>query len=288
MESARKRHPLSNNRNLYMKKNKKLGYAFILLISFALLPFLPACSNNIDHTSANETILESEIALSEPVPSKVETTERKLVKEGTIAFETDDLAETGKHIKEVIKQYEAYIASENEYKYIERQTRTLTVRVEARRFDAFINDITQGIERFDTKDIRTRDITEEFVDIQARLKTKKELEQRYLVLLQKANKVSEILEIEQQIGKLREDIESTEGRLRFLDNQSSYSTLSISYYKSIPQRVAFGREFVQGFSAGWQHFVWFILGLVNTWPFIVLVVLFVFFLRHWWKRRKGA
>ena len=73
--------------------------------------------------------------------------------------------------------------------------------------------------------IDSQDVTEEYIDITARLKTKKELEARYLELLKKANKVEEIVSIEKEIGNLRSDIESIEGRLRYINNAVAYSTL---------------------------------------------------------------
>ncbi|WP_425571129.1 DUF4349 domain-containing protein [Olivibacter ginsenosidimutans] len=88
------------------------------------------------------------------------------------------------------------------------------------------------------------------------------------------------------MGDLRSDIEGTEGRLRYLANQASYSTITITYYKSIPTQTAFGNKFKDGFFSGWDGFVWFLVGLVNIWPFIVVIILIIFLGRRWWKKRK--
>lgn len=246
---------------------------------------------------ANGSTAESSITLNEPLAdetplkdpssSQAASITRKLIKEGNLAFETTDLLQTQKHIEQAIKKHSGYISSENESKFTGSLSRTIVIRVPAKQFDAFIYDATNGVDRFDTKDIQVKDVTEEFVDIQARLKTKKELEQRYLELIKKANKVSEILEIEKQMGELRADIEGTEGRLRYLDNQSVYSTISITYYKSVPKQTAFTNKFKEGFSNGWQNFVWFIVGLVNIWPFVLFITILILLLRRWWKRRKA-
>ncbi|SEM67359.1 protein of unknown function [bacterium A37T11] len=268
----------------------------ILYLSAALFLFI--CCNRADLAKAgsgdaasNEALLseppapdpasEGEKTNAQPLPQQ-----RKLIKEGTLNFETDDLSGTRKRIDAAIRKEQGYIASESENKYDENLSRTLVVRIPVKQFDAFIEEVSKGVERFDTKDIQTKDVTEQFVDIQARLKTKKEVEQRYIDLLKRANKMSEILEIEKQIGDLREEIEATEGRLRFLDNQSVYSTVTLTYYITTPHQNGFLGKFGQGFVNGWNNLLWFCVGLVNIWPFILVIVALIYFGRVWWRRRK--
>jgi len=265
------------------------GKLFSSALFVCLIVLMTSCNKNRPNNSIAGDANNAEIALSEPVAveEEPEPIERKLIKEGTLAFETADLKQTKNQIIQAIQKHKGYISSENESSVNNSLNHTIIVRVPAKQFDAFIHDATHGIDKFDTKDIQVKDVTEEFVDIQARLKTKKELEQRYLDLLKKANKISEILEIEKQIGDLRSDIEGTEGKLRYLANQASYSTVSISYYKSIPTQTAFGNKFKDGFSSGWDNFVWFLVGLVNIWPFILSITIIVYLLRRWWKRLKA-
>lgn len=259
----------------------KLGF----LIQVVCLGLLFACQNGVnENASLGDASAQEVMIANEPAPAV--PIERKLIKEGHISFETNDLTETAKRIQQAVKKYKAYISSETENNYAESLSRTVIIRMEAAQFDAFIRDATFGVNKFETKNIQVKDVTEEFVDVQARLKTKKELEQRYLLLLKKADKISEILEIEKQLGELRGEIESVEGRLRYLDNQSVYSTLSITYYKTTPKQVAFGPKFQQGFSNGWQNFTWFMVGLINIWPFLLLLLVFVFLVRRWWHNRN--
>jgi len=121
------------------------------------------------------------------------------------------MASTRKQILESVDKYEGYIASDEEYKYKGGISNTIVIRVPAENFDELLADATKGVSKFDSKNITVKDVTEEFLDIQARLKTKKELENRYLELLKKAKSVPEILEVERQLGQLRADIESIEG-----------------------------------------------------------------------------
>jgi len=267
---------------------------YYLLLCICALSILISCNKHHskesiagDGAAAEMAITESATA-HEPIAPEEQTptVERKLIKEGMLAFETADLEATKKQLAQAIKKHQGYVASENENNTSSRLNHTLVIRVPAKHFDAFILDATQGVDHFDTKDIHVKDVTAEFIDVEARLKTKKELEQRYLDLLKKANKVAEILDIEKQIGELRSDIEATEGQLRYLTNQASYSTVNITYYKSIPTQTAFGNKFKNGFFSGWDHFVWFLVGLVNMWPFLLIAALLVYLFKRWRQGRK--
>ena len=215
--------------------------------------------------------------------------ERKLIKSGDISFATDSITETKQRIKQAVKKYKAYISSEVEDNYYDRISNDITIRVPFENFDKLLADIGKGVESFDSKNISISDVTSEYLDVEARIKTKKELENRYHELLNKANTVSEILEIEREIANLRSDIESYEGRLKYLKNQVSYSTLEVNFYKTkdVTTQNKFSDKFSDGFSNGWDNFIWFFVFLANVWPFILVILTIVFFVvRYERKRRK--
>jgi len=212
--------------------------------------------------------------------------DRKIIKTGTIEFQTQNLSDVRQKIDNAIKRYNGYIANEQESSYNNRIQQHVVIRVPADNFDSLIKDISKGVKKFDEKRIDAQDITEEFLDITARLKIKKETEQRYRQLLARANTVKDILAIEKQIGELRADIESIEGRLKYLENQVSYSTLTVIFYEIISSPIGFGQKFKLGLLNGWNNFIWFLVGIVNIWPFILLVIGGLFSIRFYRKRRK--
>ncbi|GAB1416975.1 DUF4349 domain-containing protein [Paludibacter sp.] len=216
-----------------------------------------------------------------------EVIDRKLIKEGRIEFETIDLKATRAMVLTATKKYNAYISSDQEYKFDNRISNMLVVRVPANKFDQLLQDATHGVTKFDNKDISVLDVTEEFLDIQARLKTKKELENRYLALLKQAKSVSDVLEIEQKMGQLRSDIESIEGRMKYIESQVQLSTLTISFYEAVPRNIAFGNKFKHGFRSGWENFILFFVGLTNIWPFIIIIGVGVWWLVSNRKKRKA-
>ena len=212
--------------------------------------------------------------------------ERKLIKDGNVTFETDDINATRATVFESIEKNKGYISSDREYKSNGKVSNTLIIRVPSKNFDSLLSEATQGVSKFDSKNIEIEDVTEEFLDIQARLKTKKELEIRYLEILKKANTVSEILEIEKQMGELRADIESTEGRLKYLESRVSFSTLTMIFYQKVSFDNAFGNKFKDGFKDGWENLIRFFVILTTIWPFILIGIGLIFGLIKWRKRKR--
>lgn len=263
-----------------MKKLKNF-IALLLLISFF------SCQNYEKETSDLKLMVDdAETFIDENESNQNILTNRKLIKNGEIEFETNDLNKTKNKVIEGIKKFEGYLSSDNEYKNSYEVSNTLIIRVPSESFDKLLNEITQGIDKFDRKEINVKDVTSKFLDIEARLKTKKELENRYLEILKKANKVTEILEVEKEIGKLRSDIESIEGRLKFLNNQVTISTLEVRIYETISTQTEFGKKFKNGFKNGWENLILFFVFLVNIWPFIVLSIGVIILIKYWRKRKK--
>ncbi|MBK9487563.1 MAG: DUF4349 domain-containing protein [Haliscomenobacter sp.] len=212
--------------------------------------------------------------------------EIKLIKTGTLEFETSDLGSTYQRIRNAAQTNAGFVSNESTANEYDRIVQHLTIRVPSRNFDPLVTAISKGVKHFDTKNIEAVDVTEEFVDAEARLKTKKQVEQRYQDLLKRANKISEILEIEKQIGELRAEIESIEGRLRYLSNRVDYSTLDIRFYKKVAEhRVVEENRFGRAFRNGWDGMVSFLIGLTSIWPFLIIFgVGGYFFWRRWRKK----
>lgn len=212
--------------------------------------------------------------------------QRKLIKTGNITFETKDIDVTRRIIIDLVNQNNGYVASDNQYKSDDRVSVTISIRIPADKFDSILDEIAKGVEKFDSKNIRISDVTEQFLDIEARLKTKKTLELKYLEILKKARTVREILDVERELGKLRSDIESTEGRLKYLQNQVSFSTLSITFYKQISaSETSFIGKISKAFKTGFENVKDFFLYMINIWPFIIILFLVFFYLR---KRKLRA
>lgn len=223
-----------------------------------------------------------------PEPIDVEqVTKRKIIKEGTITFQTTNAKQTQQLIAKTAVASNAYISEDeiNDYGG-ERTEHRVTVRIPAEKFDSFLATISASADNLDSKKVSAKDVTEEYVDIKARIKTKKELEARYAQLLQRAAKVSEVLEIEKEMGSLRAEIESIEGRLRYLKSQVAFSTLTIVYYEKDIMSFGFFTKFTEAMANGWVYLQAFVIALVSLWPFLLLGVVGYFLLKRFRRRGK--
>ena len=216
--------------------------------------------------------------------------EQKIIKEGTLRFETNDLKATNIQIQSAVKSNNAIIQSDTEGKDYESVFRRLIIRVPSENFDLFLKDISKGVAYFDNKEISSRDVTAEYIDIDARLKAKKVLENRYLELLKKANKVTEMLEIEKQLSAIREEIEAKEAQLNYMQNQVSFSTITVECYKSIAQEsgvtASYGIKIWTAIKSGFNSLSSLLINLLSIWPFIFIMIALGYFIRKRFKTKK--
>ncbi|UWY29210.1 DUF4349 domain-containing protein [Flavobacterium sp. TR2] len=215
---------------------------------------------------------------------------QKIIKQGTLRFETDNLEKTFNQIQKAVSDNKARIINDSEGKDYSSVYRNLTVRVPSQNFDRFINDVSKGVSYFEVKNISAEDVTEQFIDLTSRLNTKKKLEERYLQILQKATKVSEILEIEKQISAIREEIEAKEGQLKYLESRVSESTVTIEFYKTVAEKegvkISYGSKLWNAVQSGFFSLSDFLISLISVWPFVIIFVVLAYFIRRRLKRRK--
>jgi hypothetical protein len=214
--------------------------------------------------------------------------ERKVIKRGEIRFQTKSIQETTAFVTDIVMQLNGYISGDNVYNSDDRVTQRVEIRVPADSFDELLSGISESAKKIDSKNVYTQDVTEEYIDIETRLRTKKELENRYMELLKQAKTVEDMLAIEKELGTLRSDIESIEGRLKYLSNQVSLATLSVEYYEMTSSTLNFSSKLGQAVVMGWRLLLGFLIGLVNLWPFILIAgIIIVISLRIRRTRQKN-
>ncbi len=215
--------------------------------------------------------------------------EKKLIKNGEVGFQVNDLKTTKQKIETAMKANGGYIAKENSYDYSNNPTDELIVRVPAKEFDKFLAQVLTGVEKIDYKRVDIEDVTEQFVDIEARLRSKHQLETKYAELLTKATSMEDILKIQKEMEIIREEIESAEGRLKYLTNQVGYSTLKITYYEHTSTGFNFGGKMGNALKDGSTGFLWFLIVMVQLWPLWLIAGLawwFILFLVRRNRKRK--
>lgn len=207
------------------------------------------------------------------VKPDTEKAARKIIKEGEIVFQTNDSKEAGAFLDKAVKDAGGYIASDVQDTYGGRVRNTLLIRVPAERFDALIAAITASFARIESKSIRTRDVTEEYIDLDARIRSQKDLEKKFQQLLGQARTIDEVFKINKELAEVREKIEAVEGKMKYLNDSIVYSRLTVTYYREGTPGIHFFSRLWEGIGNGWTYFAFFIIGLVNIWPFILVAAL---------------
>lgn len=226
--------------------------------------------------------------LSDANSKVVSDTFKKIIKTGELSFETSDIQSTRKHILSSIKLLGGYVAEETESGYEnERKNYTLNLRVPEKNFDMLLEAISSKADRIDNKNIQIQDVTSEFIDTKTRLHNKKLLEKRYLELLSKASKITDMLSIENKISDIRSEIESIEGQFLHLQKQVAYSSLKIEFYtRSIVQETnkGFWYQLQNSLSRGLNTIKVAFFELVAFWPLLIIVGIALIWFRV--RRRK--
>lgn len=239
--------------------------------------------------ASQQTVLTSATvsASSSPPAQQVEP---KLIKTADVGMEVEDYAEARQEVSRVAEQHEAYVAAEQERRGPNRIDNTLMLRVPSAQFDALLDGLVEIAEHVDYRTVNVRDVTEEFVDVSARLRARHAVEARYLDLLNQAQTVEDLLRVERSLQTVREEIESAEGRLNYLNDRISFSTVNVNLYEIAEDGVLasapgfFGKA-ADAFANGWDGVVIFVLMLINLWPALLLAALAVLALRAYRQRR---
>jgi len=187
------------------------------------------------------------IAQPEPLfPSAGQTAaevEARIIKTGDLHLMVRDVGGAAARITEVATARGGYAQASS---FSERpdgtHAGTITVRVAAAEFDQAMAGIRAVATVVKNESVHAQDVTEQFTDLQARLRNAKAQEAVYLDILARARTVEDILKVQERLGAVRSDIESLEGRIKYLTNVTAYSTIS-AFIEEEPMVRAPTKEF---------------------------------------------
>ncbi len=216
---------------------------------------------------------------------------KKIIKTGRIEIEVGDINKAQKIIVENLKKLNAYKQGEFFSNSEEQEMLKMTIRVPNENFDNLLQSMDEGLGNVISKNIGADDVTEEYTDVSIRLENKLTYLEKYRDLLKKSTTTKDILEIQENIRNLEEEIESSKGRLKFIDDKVKYSTIELTLIKNKPRnsvtsKIGFGSQFVDSVAQGWNNFVGFILGLISYWPFLLIIPILIILFRKWRNRKR--
>lgn len=218
----------------------------------------------------------------------------KLIKTANYRFEVENVKRSAEAIEIAIRKYPAYISSSNmrlENPILENK---MVIRVQNESFQELLKEIDLQATYVNYRDIKTEDVSKQFVDLESRLKTKREVEERYMeIMRKKAGTIEELLDAEKQIGQLHEEIEATISRINHLKDEVRYSTIQIEFYQIISQEITNVKEkpltpeFGKAIVSGWRGLLNLFIGLLYLWP-IILASIGGFFTYRYVKKNKST
>jgi Domain of unknown function (DUF4349) len=232
-----------------------------ILLLFSLIAFT-SCSTEFSRQSASvsadkqKTIHASEAAVQEQVEmkpvsltdaDKSESTagalERKIIRNADLTMEVTSTTEAQHRVTSVAESHGGFVVTSEakQREGIEPANRALdiklVVRIPATQFAPALDEIKRLATNLREENVTGQDVTEEFIDLEARIKTQKALELQFMEIMKQAKKVADALEVQRQIADVRTEIEKLEGRKRFLDNRASLSTITVNIQAPKPIAV---------------------------------------------------
>ena len=218
---------------------------------------------------------------------------KKIIKDGRMGIRVDELEKTKTRTDSLIKANGGYYANENYTNNDYESAFQLKIRIPNTNFEKLISALETGEGEILYKEIDARDVTEEFIDLGIRLENKKNYLARYNEILKQARSIKEILDVEEKMRGLEEEIESAEGRLRYLSDQVAFSTLDLNITKrkefryNPDKRDSFFQRLKQSLSKGWFGFLDFLLFMIRVWPLWFLLVLGWYLWKRYRLKRKN-
>jgi hypothetical protein len=154
---------------------------------------------------------------------------RKIIFTAQLSLVVEDFAKTEQQVAQLVKQFDGYVAgSRVDSTQAEQRSGQWVVRIPVDGFDSFLDSV-ENLGVPETRQSQAQDVSEEFVDLEARLANKQEIEKRILKLLdERSGDIKDVIAVETELGRVREEIERMQGRRRYLTNQTAMTTVTIS------------------------------------------------------------
>lgn len=222
---------------------------------------------------------------------------QKIIYTAYMSIEVDRYDAAAGTLKAAVLAVGGYLTNEDQYTMDEqgRKAGNLSLRIPSDQF-AKLLETAGTLGKVNNQSTNAQDVTTQFVDVEARLKVMEAKETRLLELLSKAGSMADLLAVEQELGNTRSELESLKGQLRYLTNQTDYSTLNVSL---VEKPLAASSIQVEGFAGLWlrikEAFLLgingviasvsnLIVGLVRVFPVIIILMAGFWFLwRKWLK-----
>ena len=154
--------------------------------------------------------------------------DRMIVRTGNISMVVDDINTALDDIAQIADAYKGYVVSSNSWKNGEQMYGSISIRIPAESYDIASKSIGNMAVEVTSQSTSSQDVTEQYVDLTAQLSSLKATEAQLLLIMVKADKVTDILAIQAQLTQIQTQIEQIKGRMQYLEKTSATSLINIS------------------------------------------------------------
>lgn len=278
-------------KSINLKSSSKI---FVLIVSVL---FIFSCNSkspkeNIELSGVNlaedyKAVNQPEISESGEMTDKPAIKELKIIRSANVRFKVGNVKKATEEISEMVETFRGYVADQRFQNTNYSIENRFTIKVPQEKFGILLDTLQSVADFVDHQNMTSQDVTEEYIDLQSRLKTKLEIKERYEdILRKKAQTVNDILAAEEKLGYIQEEIEAAQGRIKYLTGKVSFSTITVDLYETVNYKeepVSYKRNFSSkmksGLVFGFELIETLVIGLIYLWPLILLGLALFIWLR---------
>ena len=215
-----------------------------------------------------------------------------IIRTGNVSIEVDSIELAVVQVTQLAAKAGGFVANSSiQTGDNDSRSATIELKIPADRYDGTVDGL-RSIGEVKSASTTTQDVGEEFVDVTARVANARKLEERILGLLAtRTGKLEDVLNVERELARVREEIERFEGRLRYLKAKVSMSTVVVNVFEPGPLVGSPGENVIlDALRQSWRNFVSVIAGAIEVTggllPMFALVALVLWVGRRWWKRQQ--
>lgn len=203
----------------------------LILLAMSAVLLLTGCANQQGYGLQGPVMAMESAPVSSFKSVRTDTnssdTPRKLIKRSWLTLSVKDLAYAEKQAKAIIEQQSGYIQNTQGE---QGKSFNLSIRIPQEHYDVALAELRK-VGEIKSENENVQDVTTEFIDNKARLTNLYKLRDRIQLLLNRADKIEDILKIERELNRTQSEIDRLEGRMKYLNSQVNYASIELSAEK---------------------------------------------------------
>lgn len=173
-----------------------------------------------------------------PTAGEINMEDQRIIMTGYVTLSVNDVTGGIEGITAVASKHQGFVQNSNAGENGDgSRYGTITIRVPVEVYEGALSDVRALGVRVINESTNAEDITEQFTDLEARLKVAREEEQAYLALLGRSGSVSDLLQVQRELSQVRTRIEQLEGQIQYLENRSELSTITVTLEETASVRI---------------------------------------------------